>query len=194
MEPTPTPMPMPILELLLLLPLLLGVSVLGGGGDAPVSVAEEGGGLALAPALPREASAVEPVCVDAAVLDDGRPGSALVAPLPPPVGDVDSAVVLGTDGAGLVESPEGVWPAWNAMLCPVLRGNDATCARVFASLKATVVLAASVQLQNEPGWSVAGSPLCEQGAHSPSLLSHSVSAIHGWSAAGWVSGTYCVAI
>lgn len=37
------------------------------------------------------------------------------------------------------------------MLCPVLLGSDANCARLSPSLKATVVLVASVQLQNDPG-------------------------------------------
>jgi hypothetical protein len=60
-------------------------------------------------------------------------------------------VDLGSEEAGSVGFPDGVWPASNAMLCPVLRGSDANCVRLFASLKATVVFAASVQLQKEPG-------------------------------------------
>jgi hypothetical protein len=131
--------------------------------------------------LPRE-GALEIVCVGVA-LPEGGAGPALVIPLPP-VGEFESLVGLGSGEAGLVESPEGVWPAWNAMLCPVLWGNDANCARLSASLKAMVVLAALVQLQKDPGWSVVGSLFCEHGAHLPSLLSQSVSAIHGWSAAG----------
>jgi hypothetical protein len=53
-------------------------------------------------------------------------------------------------------------------------------ARTVASLKATVVFDASVQLQKEPGCSVEGLPSCEQGAQAPSLLSHSVRASHSW--------------
>jgi len=173
----PTPMPIfapearPLLELF-------------GDEDGPPELESDGAAAVLAASvevpLPRE-GALEPVRVGVALREDGL-GPALVTPLP--VGEFESPVGLGSEETGSVGFPEGVWLAWNAMLCPVLWGSDANCARLSASLKATVVLAASVQLQKDPGWSVIGSPFCEHGAHSPSLLSHSVSAIHGWSAAG----------
>jgi hypothetical protein len=75
----------------------------------------------------------------------------------------------------------GKWPTKNCILCPVLCGSEHMLVRVFASLNATVADAALVQLQYEPGWRVEGFPSCEQMAHSPSLLSHSVRATHGWS-------------
>lgn len=50
--------------------------------------------------------------------------------------------------------------------------------RLVESLKTTVADAALVQLQYEPGCRVVGFPFCEQMAHSPSLLSHSVRATH----------------
>lgn len=119
-------------------------------------------------------------------------------PLTPPVGLADEPPPLVTDApadgdpadgdpvsAGdesLVGSPDGVWPAWKLMLSPVALGKAANCARLFASLNAVGVnLAASVQLQNEPGCSVDGFPSCEQAPQTPSLSSHSVRAIHGWS-------------
>lgn len=67
------------------------------------------------------------------------------------------------------------------MLCPVLLGNEHMLVRVLESLNATVAFDATVQLQYEPGWRVEGLPFCEQMAHSPLLLSQSVSATHGWS-------------
>ena len=87
------------------------------------------------------------------------------------------------DGAASPAAREelGKWPTKNCMLCPVLFGSEAILVRVFESLNATVADAALVQLQYEPGWRVEGFPSCEQMAHSPSLLSQSVRATHGWS-------------
>jgi len=55
------------------------------------------------------------------------------------------------------------------MLSPVLLGSEQLLVRLVASLKAMVVLDASVHEQYEPGWRVVGSPFCEQTAHCPSL-------------------------
>lgn len=87
----------------------------------------------------------------------------------------ESFVVLAGDAAPDV----GVWPAKNWTVSPVLWGSEAMLARLLASRNATVADAASVQLQNEPGWSVVGFPSWEQAAQAPSLLSQSVRAIHG---------------
>lgn len=88
-----------------------------------------------------------------------------------------------SDGAASPEARDelGEWPTKNCMLCPVLCGSEHILLSVLESLNATVADAALVQLQNEPGWSVEGSPSCEQMAHSPLLLSQSVRATHGWS-------------
>jgi len=67
------------------------------------------------------------------------------------------------------------------MLSPVDLGREPMEVRVSVSLKAMVVLAASVQLQNAPFCSVLGLPGCEHGAQAPLLLSQCVRAIHGWS-------------
>lgn len=85
------------------------------------------------------------------------------------------------DSVPAVGDPVGVCPAKYDILSSVPRGSEAMFCRVFASLKATVADAASVQEQKEPGCKVDGSPSCEQMAHSPSLSSQRVSATHGWS-------------
>lgn len=92
---------------------------------------------------------------------------------------VDADCCDGVVDAGATKEELGDWPAKNCMLCPVLLGREHILVRVFESLKATVADAALVQLQYAPGWRVEGFPSCEQIAHSPSLLSQSVSATQG---------------
>lgn len=131
---------------------------------------------------------VEP---DEAVEPDAAPELDVAVGPDVAVGELDAAeelagglVLAGVelcDGAGEPEVREelGKWPTKNCMLCPVLFGSEHILVRVVESLNATVAEAALVQLQYEPGWRVEGFPACEQIAHSPLLLSQSVSATHG---------------
>lgn len=74
----------------------------------------------------------------------------------------------------------GTCPASNLMFLPVPEGKDAKSARVGESENAVGVnFATSVQLQNEPGWSVDGFPSCEHAPHTLSSSSQRVSAIQG---------------
>lgn len=108
------------------------------------------------------------VCVESSLL--GRPELGAVA-----------AVVVVVSGGEEESGAVGIKPTKYCMLCPVLWGSEHVLERLLASLNATVADASSVQLQNDPGRRVVGFPSCEQAAHTPSLLSQSVSAIQGWS-------------
>ncbi|KAI1334882.1 hypothetical protein F5Y15DRAFT_399536 [Xylariaceae sp. FL0016] len=152
---TPTPIPIfaPVLRLEPLLLLLLSP-------DSPIE--------AVLVAVPVTLEPVS-ICVILPVLPD------IVVALPVVPVTVVATVVVTSDAETV-----GACPTKNCTLSPVAVGNEAKLSKLFASLNCTVVLAASVHEHVAPACKVAGFPGCEQGAHSPSELSQSLTYLLLW--------------